>query len=489
MHDFENMPRVRDRVAEVSGRDPACQRQLPSQQNVICGGEKKAIDAQMFISSPSGTAHSGNKLSALSTQLASPPACIELCGDPCEQERAGGRSLVTPQDPLQNDLTLAHHELNFTTTTYEEHPPPPLASTTPPLASSHPRQHKSLGDLDFVPFWARSEVQYAKNLLDYSPEPIEYVHQEDDGWDNCFFFPEDCARAPTPFLSSSCETDSDSHTTSTNPSDADSSSDDNMTPALPDIRMLDSEALGDLLEDNLSPPEITSILIFATNGAIFAYASELPIRQLRTLSATYGAAYTSFAKTSTSGNLTGVNPASHPSSFVTAPSVSLGDVGSIVFEQDNRVAIVTRIGDKVVLAVVGPAKVEEETPEDVHDSTTVTSSAASGTDETTKTESTAAETSTTTTTPTTTTTNNTPSSVPTSQHSQTTGSSTETGGGETDQLLEAQYEVDRSNDLARLAGLNLNASPEILLALESKSAALGRFLGQKLKDLHSPEDF
>jgi hypothetical protein len=130
---------------------------------------------------------------------------------------------------------------------------------SPLQACSYLRQHKNNGDLDFVPFWARSEVQYAKNLLDYSPEPIEYVHQEDDGWDNCFFFPEDCSHAPTPFLSSSCETDTDSHCT-TNPSDADSASDDKMTPALPDIRMLDSEALGDLLEDNLSPPEITSIL-------------------------------------------------------------------------------------------------------------------------------------------------------------------------------------------------------------------------------------
>lgn len=122
------------------------------------------------------------------------------------------------------------------------------------------RQSNALADLDFVPFWARSEVQYAKDLLDYSPEPIEYVHQDDDGWDNCFFFPEDCARAPTPFLSSSCETDTDSHTATTNPSDVDGALEDKMTPALPDIRMLDSEALGDLLEDNLSPPEITSIL-------------------------------------------------------------------------------------------------------------------------------------------------------------------------------------------------------------------------------------
>ena len=43
-------------------------------------------------------------------------------------------------------------------------------------------------------------------------------------------------------------------------SDVDVDSADNMTPALPDIRMLDTEALSDLLEDNLSPPEITSIL-------------------------------------------------------------------------------------------------------------------------------------------------------------------------------------------------------------------------------------
>ena len=33
-----------------------------------------------------------------------------------------------------------------------------------------------------------------------------------------------------------------------------------MIPGLPDVKMLDADALGDLLEDNLSPPEITSIL-------------------------------------------------------------------------------------------------------------------------------------------------------------------------------------------------------------------------------------
>lgn len=33
-----------------------------------------------------------------------------------------------------------------------------------------------------------------------------------------------------------------------------------MIPGLPDIKMLDAEALSDLLEDNLSPPEITSLM-------------------------------------------------------------------------------------------------------------------------------------------------------------------------------------------------------------------------------------
>lgn len=33
-----------------------------------------------------------------------------------------------------------------------------------------------------------------------------------------------------------------------------------MIPGLPDIKMLDAEVLSGLLEDNLSPPELTTIL-------------------------------------------------------------------------------------------------------------------------------------------------------------------------------------------------------------------------------------
>lgn len=242
--------------------------------------------------------------------------------------------------------------------------------------------------------------------------------------------------------------------------------------------MLDTEALSDLLEDNLSPPEITSILIFATNGAIFAYASKLSTRQLRNLSATYGAAYTSFAKTASTGNLTGVKQASHPSSFVTAPSISLGDVGSIVFEHENQVAVVTRIADKVLLAAVGPEKLEDDNlqaPDGSAGDADIKAAEASGSALTNE-ESNSAST-----------------SQQQSEDSTQPAVSSSSPQAEPEQnghsLLLAQYKIDRGNDLARLAALNLSSSPEILLALESKSAALGRFLRQRLQDFESPEDF
>ncbi|KAL1969995.1 hypothetical protein VTN77DRAFT_6400 [Rasamsonia byssochlamydoides] len=340
---------------------------------------------------------------------------------------------------------------------------------TPLQAGLFHQRDAPCGDISFLPYWARSRVQYAQNLLECSDEPIEYDDEDEDYRDNCFFFPEDCTRAPI----KDAEVETCKGPVTCVASEVDGDWDDTMTPELPDIKMLDTEALSDLLEDNLSPPEITSILVFATNGAIFAYASPLPPRQLRNLSATYGAAYTTYAKTASTGNLTGVNPASHPSSFVTAPSVSLGDVGSIVFEQDNQVAVVTKIADKVLLATVGPSKLEnaEEANDTKVDNAADTASPVeppsngphAGT--------------------------NGPSSAASSSQPADSASSHNDPNRHPDSLLEAQYEIDRSSDLARLAGLNLNSSPEILLALESKSAALGRFLAQKLRDLETPEDF
>ncbi|KKK16329.1 hypothetical protein P175DRAFT_0536229 [Aspergillus ochraceoroseus IBT 24754] len=331
-----------------------------------------------------------------------------------------------------------------------EHPVRSGFSTSKPGGIYDPYHH---------PYWAHSQVQYAQNLLEYSEEPIEYDYDDRDYWDNSFFFPEDCSWPP----SKGWEIDDDHSEEDTTIGD-----DDTMIPGLPDIKMLDAEALSDLLEDNLSPPEITSILVFATNGAIFAYASSLPSRQLRNLSATYGAAYTCYAKNASSGNLTGVNPASHPSSYVTAQSVSLGGVGSIVFELDDLVAVVTRIADKVLLAAVGPSKsgdVANANPDDssanVDDPALAEPTSANGTSATP-------------------TNGTTPNSAASRNHHF---------DNIADALLESQYEVDRSRDLARLSSLNLSASPSILLALESKSAALGRFLSQKLEDLESPEDF
>ena len=108
----------------------------------------------------------------------------------------------------------------------------------------------------FLPYWARYETKYAQNLLDYSDEPIEYDHDDEDYRDNCFFFPEDCSwTPPKEFGPQDIQEDLQipEHTPAKQATDT-------MIPGLPDIKMLDAEALSDLLEDNLSPPEITTIM-------------------------------------------------------------------------------------------------------------------------------------------------------------------------------------------------------------------------------------
>lgn len=144
--------------------------------------------------------------------------------------------------------------------------------------------------------------------------------------------------------------------------------------------------------------------------------------------------------------------------------MSLGDVGSIVFELDDSVAVVTRIADKVLLAAVGPSKPDAST--------------ANGTGD--------------------------PAGGDGAVQGDPTNGALLDGSGDghrtptappspnpppRDGNNDTQLEIDRSADLARLASLNLSASPSVLLALESKCAALGRFLGSKLDDLDSPEDF
>ena len=120
-------------------------------------------------------------------------------------------------------------------------------------------------DAPFLPYWARCGAQVAQNLLATSNEPIVYDHDDEDYRDNCFFFPEDCSWTPPDNWSL------DAHRPSKEPREPSFSHSptvlasqgpdtDAMLPDLPDIKMLDSEALGDLLEDNLSTPEITTIL-------------------------------------------------------------------------------------------------------------------------------------------------------------------------------------------------------------------------------------
>ena len=145
--------------------------------------------------------------------------------------------------------------------------------------------------------------------------------------------------------------------------------------------------------------------------------------------------------------------------------MSLGDVGSIVFELDGSVAVVTRIADKVLLAAVGPSKLdsaEDSAIEPDHsgvESLAPSTSSATGNGA-------ALE------------------SFQGDDHTAPSLNSPARNGN-----LDIQHEADRNADLARLSSLNLSASPSVLLALESKCAALGRFLGEKLSDLEIPEEF
>lgn len=140
--------------------------------------------------------------------------------------------------------------------------------------------------------------------------------------------------------------------------------------------------------------------------------------------------------------------------------MSLGDVGSIVFELDDSVAVVTRIADKVLLAAVGPSKPDagaaNGTGEHIGGDGAVSGDLGNGA---------------------------------TSDDGHRTPTATPSPNPPPRDGNESKFEIDRSADLARLASLNLSASPSVLLALESKCAALGRFLGSKLDDLDSPEDF
>ena len=169
-----------------------------------------------------------------------------------------------------------------------------------------------------------------------------------------------------------------------------------------------------------------------------------------------------------------------------------------MFELDKQVAVVTKIGDKVLLAVIGPRQLDEENPPDSKGS-----AAAAKPDSESENANQA------------TTENSNSPALANQDQNRTDGNQGLSGNSEPPQSatqqehapraesetqpkdpnrdpqsnLETQWEIDRSNDLARLGSLNLASSPSILFALESKSAALGRFLGQKLEDLESPEDF
>ena len=150
-----------------------------------------------------------------------------------------------------------------------------ISDCSPTTLSKPPSQ--SPFEPNFLPYWARHKTKFAQNLLDYSDEPIEYDHHDEDYRDNYFFFPEDCSWTPP----KDCIAEANCASLQEEPSiqveeytpsvgqDVDTNTD-TMIPGLPDIKMLDAEALSDLLEDNLSPPEITTIM-YASCASITEY--------------------------------------------------------------------------------------------------------------------------------------------------------------------------------------------------------------------------
>lgn len=180
---------------------------------------------------------------------------------------------------------------------------------------------------------------------------------------------------------------------------------------------------------------------------------------------------------------------------MTATSVPLRHVGSIVFELENLVAVVTKIADKVLLAVLGPSQIRTQEQASASNGS-VTAKAATlrsvasdleeGTGQQSRLDDPANDSSAAIST-------SAPNPVSISMAPQKQTSNTQhwpqINRSDMDTLLETQWEIDRSSDLDRLASLNLSSPPSILLALESKSAALGRFLSNKLEDLENPDDF
>ncbi|KAI5288333.1 hypothetical protein KEM54_005298 [Ascosphaera aggregata] len=352
-------------------------------------------------------------------------------------------------------------------------------------------------------------------------------------------------------------------------------------PSLPNIRMLDPAALTRLLSANTSPPEITSILLFDSNGAIFAHSSPSPLttRQLRSLAATYGAAFTTYATVSTQGNLTGVSAGAHPSSYITAVSEALlhsrprsggqwrsegtstaatsvydgventrslgrqtqgdevGNTGvavhgsAIAFDDGGNIAVVTRVTGTILLAVIGPCTVSlptstsSPTPPPPPTSATPLTHARRGSaiawpfsspSETQREQSAAVESKDGLQDEVTGLLDRSMAPARSSIFRRTPSGRTESYNGEErtperhrQPLGSQEHEEGRKeqkdktrkrgehagedtedqDDLCRLASLNLSASPEILLALESKSAALGKFLGARLRGLVCPDDF
>lgn len=147
------------------------------------------------------------------------------------------------------------------------------------------------------------------------------------------------------------------------------------SPTLPEIKLLDEHSLFELINERSiwsRSSNLSSILIFAHNGALLAHAhrDQHPIRLARTESATFSAAYISY--------MNGHRDRTHSETTSDKDETrELADSGPIIYESrtSNHMTIITPIAPKILLAVTGSIPPEEvpsraENPADALSATT-----------------------------------------------------------------------------------------------------------------------
>lgn len=127
----------------------------------------------------------------------------------------------------------------------------------------------------------------------------------------------------------------------------------------PAIKMIDSDLLNDIASANLRAPEITSIIVFSPNGTVITHASSTyHLRDLRRLASTCGQTYLAHQESAADARPNPVVATQIDSTPTT--SQGSGEVANMFLEFDTNTALVSRISEDALLAVVGPRELAHD---------------------------------------------------------------------------------------------------------------------------------